>query len=257
METIIYENSVRARYLVNSLMQRETLSRYKRVYILPIPSSRDGTKIMGTEITLESFADSVGDGDLVVGYGLSDELCRRMISSGARIVDSLRDEEFLLENARLTAEAALGILLSLGERSLSDMRVGIVGYGRIGKALLPMLLYHGGGASVYTGRESVRLQLSSLGISALDYKEASSRDVDIFVNTAPSDVLCRSLACQGESRITVIELASGDNFRGGASAGLEVRKYPYLPSRMFPMSAGEAWARSVRRILSESALEEE
>lgn len=257
METIIYENSVRAQYLVESLRCSGLLLRYNKVYILPIPSSRDGVKITGTDFALESLADSVGKGDLVVGYGLSDELCRGIISSGAMLADSSRDEEFLLENARITAEATVGILLSLGERSLSDLSVGIVGYGRIGRALLPTLLYLGARAVVYSGREAQRLELSSLGVSALDYKEASPDDVDVFVNTAPSDVLYRGLGnALRESQRTVIELASGENFGGGADDGLDVRKYPSLPSRAFPRSAGEAWARSVERLILGSSPKE-
>ena len=241
---------MRAQCLADFLKNSEAVSRYNKVYILPIPSSRDGVMIGGVDLTLGAFVDALCEGDLVLGYGLSRDIAERISSRGAVLCESLLDEAFLLENARLTAEATLGILASLGKRSLSDMRLGIVGYGRIGRALLSMLLYLGAHTLVYTGRDEVIFELSSLGVRALGYEEFDASEVDAIINTAPSDVFWRG---SGEALLRsgaqIIELASGDNFGDGTSRGLKISKYPSLPSRMFPVSAGEAWARSVERFL--------
>ena len=248
METIIYENSLRAQSLVDYLARGNALSRYNKVYVLPIPSSRDGVLVSGTSTPLDEALRGVNRGDLVIGYGLSAAFAKRIGDIGASLCDSSRDEKFLLENARLTAEAALGILLGIGGRSLSDMRVGIVGYGRICLALLSMLLYLGARVTVFTRRADVALELASSGVSALGYADLGGEPLDALVNTAPSDELWRvsgESVCSSGAR--VIELASGDNFPEGVSRGLNVTSYPSLPARCFPVSAGEAWGRSVER----------
>ena len=110
MQIIVYENSVRAQHLADILKNSELVSRYNKVYILPIPSSKDGLKINKSDITLESFTEGLSGGELVVGYGLSKAVRESILSKGAELCDSALDEAFLSENAVLTAEATLGIL---------------------------------------------------------------------------------------------------------------------------------------------------
>ena len=130
--------------------------------------------------------------------------------------------------------------------SIREMRIGVVGYGRIGKRLTNMLLYLGASVRVFTSREDLRLDLCEYGIAtAASAKDADLSGLDILINTAPATIFDKDLIPQ---RLRIIELASGDNFAGVAG----VEKYPSVPAKMFPLSAGRAWGRAIERFLLKS-----
>ncbi len=162
-----------------------------------------------------------------------------LVSSGARVFDAALDEHFLGKNAELTSLAALGILLTTERCALSDITIGIVGYGRIGKHLARMLLFHGARVRIYTSRDATRLELGGIGVSAVEStKGATLAGIDILINTAPAVIFEDGVP----DNIRVIDLASGENF-----LGRDVERYPSVPAKMFPVSAGRALGRSAIR----------
>lgn len=240
----VYERSIRAQTC--AALARERLgNRFSSCIILPVPTSRDGVLLTNTDVTLEEGVALADSGTLVVGYGIPRESRVRLREVGATVVDASEDEEFLLENAELTAECALGIILTTEKSSPRDLSVGIVGYGRIGKCLLRLLLYLGASVTVFTGREGVRLELGECGIRTAEYgsTDALSR-LDILINTAPEQLFDTTGGDFPEG-LRVIELASGTNFEGLDT----VERYPSVPARMLPRSAGRALYKAVERAL--------
>jgi len=240
----VYERSIRAQTCATLVKQRLG-NRYSSCIILPVPTSRDGFLLTGTDVTLEDGLALADSGTLVVGYGIPKEARSRLLEVGATVVDASEDEEFLAKNAELTAECALGIILTTEKSALRDLSVGIVGYGRIGKCLLRLLLFLGSSVTVFTGREEVRLELGECGIKTAEYGavDALSR-LDILINTAPA----RLFDTTGDGfpeGLRVIELASGSNFEGLDT----VERYPSVPARMLPRSAGRALYNAVERAL--------
>ena len=211
--------------------------------LLPIPSTRDNKTILGTNIVISSLMELLDSSTIVVGYSLPTEFKSAVAEAGCYVHDVSEDEEFLCENAELTAEATLGILLNTAGCSPADLRVGIVGYGRIGQRLARLLMCLGSRVRVYSSDAGKRLDLGEWGITtALSARDADLADLDVLVNTAPA-VIFDTSALPEELR--VIDLASGDNFPGLAS----VEKYPSIPARMLPLSAGVAWGRSIERFV--------
>ena len=245
MQIKVYENSHRAEKCRELLEASRLVSRFSEVIILPIPTTRDGVTVNGGDISLLD-AVSYADADtLVVGYGVPDEVCEVLSSFGATVCDVSQDEDFLVENAHLTAVAALGIILS-GERCApADLRVGIVGYGRIGRSLAEKLLYLGAEVRVFTRRDKLRMELaeSGIGVGSFPLAGAELEGLDLLVNTAPAAVMseCGDEVCS----VRIMDLASGAVFPNGA----RVFRYPSLPARVFPESAGRAFAESVERFL--------
>ncbi len=245
MTTKIYESGLRAETCAR-LISEGLSHRFRECTVLPIPSSRDGETVTGTDVPLLSAVGSVGDGALIVGYGIPKACADGARALGAVVADSYGDEVFLDSNARLTAECALGIILTTGTRALSDMRIGVVGYGRIGKYMTRLLLYLGCTVTVYTRRESVCLELGECGVDCeMSTSPSVLAGLDILVNTAPARIFDTS-SFDFPDGLRIIELASGDNFPGCP----HVEKYPSVPARMFPCSAGRIWYESVERILS-------
>ena len=69
--------------------------------------------------------------------------------------------------------------------------------------------------------------------------------VDILINTAPKDMSKSFPEGKVLKGVRVIELASGDNFHG--VEGIEA--LPSLPGKMYPVSAGRAYAEATLKFL--------
>ncbi len=225
-------------------------SSVKRTVLLPIPTTRDKIHLSGTDKLLGEIFSDVGKGDFVAGYGIEEAAKRSMRERGAIVYDALDDEDFLSENAEETAIGALGYILSSTDTAPRDTRFAIVGYGRIGSRLLRLLLFLGAHVKVYTGREKTCLSLCECGVDAHFAERGApipTADTDILINTAPTD-----LSASFENKILppglrVIELASGENFKG--VEGIE--RLPGIPDKSYGKSAGRTYFSRIINYVSE------
>ena len=222
-----------------------------RIILLPIPTSRDGIHLCGSDKLLHEVVSEVDYGDLVVGYSIPSCDTEYIRSRGAFVFDAAADELFLEENAYLTALGTLEYLLSEHRCVPSDMHVGIIGYGRIGSALLRILLFLGAKIRIYTSKNLTRVELGENGVESryIDYANPTlgdTADLDVLINTAPTRLgscFDGGVPCG----IRVIELASGDNF-----AGVEgVVRLPSIPEKNYPKSAGRAYFHAIQRYMRE------
>lgn len=238
-----YENGQRADACIDYLRGSECAKYVDRIILLPIPTTRDNRTIFNTKIYINDVLDMLGNETLVSGYGLPDDFTECAMQKGTCVVDLLKDEDFLLENAELTALCALGIFLGSTKISPRDLSVGVVGYGRIGKRLTNLFLYLGSRVKVFTSRENTRLELCEWGVASVSSaKDADLGGLDLLINTAPAVIFDpESIPCG----LRLMDLASGNNFPGVAG----VEKYPSIPAKMFPHSAGRAWGRAIERNL--------
>lgn len=237
-----YENGKRAESCMEYLRGSECVGCVDRVILLPIPTTRDNSTILNTDVYINEVLEDVSDDTLISGYGLPVWFIDAARAKGAEVFDLALDEDFLLENADLTALCALGVFLGTAERSPRDASVGIVGYGRIGKRLTNLFLYLGAHVRVYTSRENTRIDLCEYGVAtALSCESADLSGLDLLINTAPAKIFPKEHIPDG---LRVIDLASGDNF-----PGMSVEKYPSVPARMLPYSAGRAWGRAIERFV--------
>lgn len=231
----------------------ETLLAHRggELLLLPIPTTRDKIHLTGTDKTLRETLCGVGRGDAVLCYGLPEELRLELRERGVAACDASLDEEFLAENAAITADGALGRLLTGLDRAPCDLAVGIIGYGRIGSRLLSRLLFLGARCAVISSRHEVRLSLAECGVEC---REPASPDrfsgLDALINTAPAEVMTDGeLAALLSEGVTVIDLASG-HFLPDDPA---VLKLSSVPDAMYPVTAGRLYAEYAVRMLSDMA----
>ncbi len=243
MTVFTYDDSKRAGACQDFLLSSGRMGKYKMLTILPIPTTRDGIHLTGSEVTLASLATEAEPGEIYLGYGIPDFLSTSLRCVGAVVVDAMLDEEFLRENARLTALATLAYILSRGDVSVDNLSVGVVGYGRIGRELVRLLLSAGALVRVYSTRRETVLCLSSSGVDATLAEVGDPIPaVDILVNTAPAKIFDENSAVSGD--MDILELAGG-NYFGEA----RVTRLPSLPSRYYPVTAGRLYAESLLRAL--------
>lgn len=222
-----------------------------RIVLLPIPSTRDGKNISGTERSLEEVLLEVGQGEVVAGYGIPEGLSCGLAERGAAVYDGAGDEDFLTENAELTALGTVGYILTTERRAPCELRFGVVGYGRIGRLLVRHLLFLGGRVKIFTSRSGLRRELGRYAVSTAPIEEALElSEVDILINTAPTDLSHSFPTGRLPRGLRVLELASGKNFQG--VEGVEL--LPSLPGRMYPISAGRAYFRGIMRRIREGII---
>lgn len=223
----------------------------RHLVLLPVPTTRDGIYVTGTEIPLSETLSGVGEGSFVVGYGMPDSYIADVLGRGAFALELSRDEDFLTENAYITAVGALGYILTTDNRTPSDAVYGIVGYGRIGSRLLRLLLFLGARAVVYTTRQKTQLELCECGTRSVCISDSTDgafdfSGVDILINTSPRDMSKSFPKGRVPEGMRVIELASGKNFVGVEG----VEPLPSLPGRMYPVSAGRAYAAAALKFMN-------
>jgi len=241
MEIITFGGGERLLYCQNRLKQIASANLGK-IVLLPIPSvSRDGF-IKGSSIPPRSVIDAADEGSLVARYALPECLVESLLEAGSFVYDAETDEDFLLENARLTAHGALGHILSDLKKDVSALRVAIVGYGRIGAEMLRLLLFLGAEITLLTTRERVARELGEMGVSArfLDGR-ADLSGFDLVINTAPARLFDEKTP--GIFDCQIFDLASGDVLPSLPN----IKKLSALPEKMYPETAGEKYADAILR----------
>ena len=222
-----------------------------RVILLPIPTARDSVHITGTDRLLSEATADVGEGCLVAGYGIPEDDAERMRRQGAKVFDAMECESFLSKNSYISAVGAMGYILTEMKKAPSDLFFGIVGYGRIGSALLRMLLFFGARVRVYTRKSLTRAELGECDVesASCDFLRESGAlsELDVLINTAPTSL--ESLFPEGKipDGLRVIELASGDNF--GNIEG--VVRLPGIPDKMYPRTAGAVYFTAIEKFINE------
>jgi hypothetical protein len=211
--------------------------------LLPIPTARDNKYISGTAFTIGEIASMLDSSTAVAGYEIPAEIMVRATERGATVYDAALDEDFLTKNAELTARGAVGYILTNSKKDLSDMSVGVVGYGRIGMRLVRWLLPFGCNLTVYTNRHEVALELCESGVSAEMVSEISDlTHLDLLINTAPARQIDDSIL---HENLTVIDLASGSVFKDSRG----VIKLASIPNAFYPLTAGRVYAEGIMSAL--------
>lgn len=245
MTVEVFQNDGRMREAASELCGRELP--FDKIYILPIPSTRDGVHISGTDTELLGFAEKINGKTAVIGYGIPNGIKEKLVGSGAALYDAKDDERFTCENAHLTVIGALPEIITARKTSVEDTSFGVIGYGRIGAELVRVLLSLGTYPVVFSGRSEIVKELASVGIHAvLGYPEEELYAIDVLINTAPTSITDK----EGCLRITrsgtvIFDLASGENFGGSE----DVIRLPAVPTRVYPISAGRAVVRGFIRSL--------
>ena len=238
--------------------------------VLPLPATRDGVNVHcprdpSCALPLEEIAALLRreTGLLLYGGRLPDTLAAGELSP--RVVDYYEDEALQLRNAYLTAEAALMTAMELTDTALQGLSAGIVGYGRIGKALSRLLQGLGVEVTVFARREEALSEAAAAGCrprllspsAPMGGFPSSGKDFSILFNTVPAPIIPRETLVSLDAGALLIDLASApfgvsdeDVREATARGGLRYLRAPSLPGSYAPRTAGEIIADCVLADLS-------
>ena len=154
-------------------------------------------------------------------------------------IDLLEDPYYLAENAAITAHCAVRIAMNQLDRTLDQLPVLIIGWGRIGKCLAQLLRNMGANVTVATRSREQQAMLQALGYTAISIPNIQAEEFALILNTAPAPVLdCGNSA----SNSLFIDLASQPGLIGG-----KVLWERGLPNRYSPASSGLLMAKTALR----------
>ena len=226
------------------------------ILLLPLPASRDGVAVTGYSSVL--LADLLAARPrAIVGGNLSGSFTSAARRAGIAVRDYMNVEAFVLKNASLTAEAALGILLSDSPAAPRENPTAILGFGRIGKFLCRGLLSLGCPVTVFARDPRERVMATLIGAKAFDTKTLAApgalRGFRTLVNTVPARLLAHEATADLPAGSLVLELASGDGNLPLPlpGSGVIFRRESGLPGRVFPESAGIALGETVSDLIRE------
>lgn len=204
--------------------------------LLPVPSFEPDGRIRGGGV-LEHILPDLPENITVIGGNLQHPALH-----GYKTIDLLRDEEYVAQNAAITADCAVRVIGSHLPTVFEGCPVLIVGWGRIGKCLAAKLRSLGAEVTVMTRKEETRCMLRALGFGSMD--PAQPGDLGRFrviVNTAPVMVLSKA-----PKSAVKIDLASRPGIGGS-----DVIKAGGLPGKMAPEASGALIARTVIRLIQD------
>jgi dipicolinate synthase subunit A len=184
--------------------------------LLPVPSFDQPGMIKGG-IPLQSVVEKLPEDLVILGGNLS--------NLSQRHVDFLKDPYYLNENAAITAHCAVKLLQEQCI-SMDGIRVLVIGWGRIGKHLLPLLKAKGADVCAAVRKESDLAALHQLGNNGISLKEWNPRQFQIIINTAPAHVLDEN---QADPSAVLMDLASVKGIEGDRviwARGLPNKKAP-------------------------------
>ncbi len=186
--------------------------------------------------TLAKAQECAAQGSIIIGGGLADT------PNG---YDYLKDEAFLYDNARITAEGALMLLGASTRGTVYGMDVAVIGMGRIAECLCPLLRALGASVTVYARRPAVLSRARAMGAKTVKFSEKLPESAvmhETICNTVPHVLYDRSLLAAAPRNILLMELASapgGFDMDAVRKLGLTYVNGQSLPGKYAPRAAGE------------------
>lgn len=199
--------------------------------LLPVPVSKD--------LDIASILTELPKDVTVVG-GYLPEL------SGYRCADLLYNDAYLAGNAAITAHCAVAEALPRLPITLQDCPVLLIGWGRIGKCMAPLLKAMGARVTVAARKEVARAMAQALGYKATTLEKAPLEDYRLIYNTVPAPMLDETQLAVCRPGCLKIDLASVRGLEGE-----DVIWARGLPGKNTPESSGRLIAQSVIRLLPE------
>lgn len=231
---------------------------YSDCYILGVPALDEhfliNAPLSERSLSLKDFFHLIPKHSFVTGGLLTSDFLSLAKENGITAADYFCSEELKIKNAVPTAEGALEIAIRETPVTLSDSHILLIGYGRITKALIPMLRALGARVSVCTRNPDSLIWCSVSGCEPVTYGELNEKigSFNIIFNTAPKRVLSGdTLTCVSRDAL-IIDLASrpgGVDLNEASKNNLRVIWALGLPGKCAPVSAGKIIADTVLHII--------
>lgn len=235
--------------------------------ILPLPVTRDGTKLNDSDTELEEIIRIAKKNEVraILGGKIPDTFVKSCADKGIPVFDYYLSEELQVKNALPSAEGALMLAMEHTKITVRGMRALVCGYGRIGKLLSDLLVKMGAEVKVAARSDEALFSAASKGMGTArltvgcaprELEDAVS-DCDVIFNTVPHRIFSQRDLCGAKKGALYIEIASnpgGVDVATARGAGIRFINAPSIPGKYAPESAGKYIFETVLDILAEEKL---
>lgn len=195
-----------------------------------------------TEVTAERIA-SFPDGCALFARDLTDDAVVMAKRKNIRYINYFADEGFIVKNAYLTAEGALAHIIQNTDCSLVGMRVLILGYGRVGKAVAKVLKDNYVSVSVMNRSPFDRANAALVADNTYSMSEYEEhlKEFSVIVNTIPELILKGEQLEKLGKDCFILDLASkpgGVDFNEADRLNIKTLLALGIPGKVAPKDAG-------------------
>ena len=227
--------------------------------LLPLPLTCDNininTPLSDKPIKISDITNYINNNHLVFGGMIPQEFFNfpKNIES-KKIYDYAKSEEFLIKNAKITAEGAFDIIFSETSFSVYGSEILILGYGRIGKILAPLAKSLGSNVSVAARKSEDLAWISVNGFNPVKYTDLRSdiEKYNIIVNTVPSRIFGSDLIYSLSKDCLILDLASkpgGIDIETAKKANIKAVWALSIPGKTAPLTSGKIICDTILNII--------
>lgn len=234
--------------------------------VLPLPLTKDGETVFGTDLTFEALFEEIGkdseavdEHTLVLAGGEAAALSEYCERRGLTLINYFTLEALTLKNAALTAEAALCLLLQSTDGALLGSETLVTGSGRIAVFLAERLRACQSKVTLAARDPAKRELLKLRGFNAVSLDELPDilPRFDYIANTIPAPIFGEEMFAKTRKNAVYLELATLPAEPRKTLAERHGINYIFaggLPGKCSPRAAGEAIAETVEDILAPRSL---
>ena len=224
------------------------------IIILPLPFTRDrltlNTPLFDEVVLISDILALLSHQKTVFGGQLPKSFCEELDSRGCPYYDYFLLDELAIYNAVPTAEGVVQVLIEELPITIHGMKCGILGYGRVGKALAKTLSSLGANVTVFARKQSsfAEIYAFSMVCKSFDALTTETNDFDALINTVPVKVMGGAQLSKLNPDCVLVEVASapfGIDFQAAKERAFKVVKAGSLPGKVAPKTAGEIIGRSI------------
>lgn len=234
---------------INSSLVKNTDEIYCKNLILPIPPTRDGITISGTDIKIADLSLKLTNNSII--FCGKKELLDGKFDDKIKIFDYSDSELFLLKNAELTSYGIIKILFKYSKKPFNKMKILISGFGRIGKTLTKLLLGLNCKVHVLGNKEKDIFWIGSLGASEIT--ELKNLKFDFTINTVPSMIFSDEVIKNINFETFFIDVASknGIDKKSCEENNMKYIQALGIPGKYFPKESAEIIKESIFNLIGE------
>lgn len=252
----IDEEYVKNKFAKKAPSIKDAVKNSKNIILSPL-SSKDGvylfTPLFKDVILLEDIKKVLSDKNVVFKGVLNTNfsLCKNEINY-------LKDENFVLKNAVLTAHATIYELISKLNIGINYSDILVTGFGRCSKAICSLLKSMGAKVYVCARRKEAVNEALSLGYSADTIEKLGklTKNKDAIINTVPFNILTHNILKDINKDCPILDISSypyGIGEKDAKELNLSYFILPSLPGKFFPKSAGKIIYETVIEISNKMA----
>lgn len=226
------EALIKEGFIPFSLGEEEKYISYQKIYVRSLIS----------EVT-EEIAGKLEYGSSLFARSVSDKVKSILDERQIEYYNLLSDETFIVKNAYLTAEGALGYIIFNTKATLRQMPVIVLGYGRVGKSVTKLLKDNYAVVSVATDNsaEFAIASIYSEDVYTLKSFKEHINNFSAIINTVPKLIIEGETLKLINKDCFILDLASkpgGIDFEAAEKLELNVMHALGIPGKVAPETAG-------------------